>query len=100
MKHFQNYFLMTVLFVCAGLWLVSFQKKAAPKVYTVTHTQEDWQHELDTLSMFQNAIGYQLSRQESDQWQQVAFRMKQRIIVQVSAQLQVEAAKDSTKPKK
>ena len=99
MKHFLNYFLMSVLFVCAGIWLLSFQKPPMPKGYAVTHTQEEWQHELDTLHMFQNAIGYQLSRQESDQWQLVCARMQQRIIAQVSTQMQADAAKEAAQKK-
>jgi hypothetical protein len=94
MKSFISLLVLVVL-----IFIFSFQKKTAPKVYTVSHTQKDWQHELDTLRMFQNAIGYQLSRQESDQWQLVCARMQQRIIAQVSSQLQAEAAKEAAEKK-
>lgn len=68
-------------------------------VYTVTHTQSEWQAELDTLRAFQNIVGYQMSRETSEQWQLVAQRMQQRLIIQLQPQIMAELKKDSTKNK-
>lgn len=67
--------------------------------YSVVHTQQEWQAELDTLRMFQNLVGYQLSRQEADQWQIIILRMQQRFVAQLQPQIMAELKKDSTNKK-
>lgn len=86
--------------------VMAFQSKGKGKatyepanVYSVEHTLPEWQSELDTLQSFQNVVGYQMSREQSEQWQLVVQRMKQRLINQLQPQIMAELKKDSTKPK-
>lgn len=95
---FQNGFLLFWAFV--GLSLVSlaaWDKYENPKTYSVSHTQDGWQAELDTLRMFQNVVGYPLTREVSDQWQAAIIRMQQRIISQVQPQMMEEQRKEAAK---
>lgn len=80
-------------------WTPDYSLTYLKDKYSVSYTQAEWQAELDTLRMFQNVVGYQLSRQEADQWQIIILRMQQRFVAQLQPQIMAELKKDSTKNK-
>lgn len=84
-----------IMLTVAVIGMAFFRAPNPPKTYNVSHTPNDWQRELDTLSMLQNTIGYPLNRETSDSYQAAIIRMKQRIIEQVAPQI----AADTVKPK-
>jgi hypothetical protein len=69
----------------------AFKPQDTVKMFVVTHTQKEWQAELDTLHLLQGVVGYPMSRQSSDAWQAVLIRMQQRFVVQLARQAQKDS---------
>lgn len=94
-ERFGCFFIVMIIIAFGGM--AFFRAPNPPKVYSIPHTIEEWSAEIDTLSMLQSAIGYSLTRQQSDNYQAAIIRMKERIIFPLQAQIKADTTKSIKK---
>jgi hypothetical protein len=81
-------------------------KKTSPKTYSVSKPLEEWQSDFDTLTRIQVNIGYAMSKQDADYYQEALGRLMNRLRTPLIIQIQEEQLKikkdsiNTIKPKK